>query len=106
VTIVVSVKYVLKPGKRDELLSFVMDNVKNTREENGNLAYSHYPSLENDQEMFVFESWETLKDLENHIEMPHYVAFDNRRKPLLESYEAQVYEATLYRSTNNAPRAK
>ena len=104
-TIVVSVKYVLKPGKRDELLSFVMDNVINTRKEEGNLAYSHYPSLENDQEMFVFEMWETLKALEDHINMPHYVEFDNRRKPLLESYEAQVYEATLHRSTNKAPRA-
>ncbi|WP_439361550.1 putative quinol monooxygenase [Bradyrhizobium sp. DASA03007] len=104
-TIVVSVKYVLKPGKRDELLSFVMDNVQNTREEKGNLAYSHYPSLENPDEMFVFETWETLKDLEDHIDMPHYVAFDERRKPLLESYEAKVYEATLCRSTNKAPRA-
>ena len=103
-TIVVSVKYVLKPGKRDELLSFVMDNVENTRKEKGNLAYSHFPSLDNEHEMFVFEVWETLKDLENHIGMPHYVAFDNRRKPLLHSYEAQVYEATLYRSTNKAPR--
>jgi quinol monooxygenase YgiN len=104
VTIVVSVKYALKPGKRNELLSFVMDNVTNTRAEKGNIAYSHYPSLENDQEMFVFEHWETLKDLENHIEMPHYVAFDNKRKPLLESYEAQVYEAKLYHSTSKAPR--
>jgi len=68
-------------------------------------AYSHYPSLENEQEVFVFEMWETLKDLESHINMPHYVAFDDRRKPLLESYEAQVYEATLCRSTNKAPRA-
>ncbi|MCP3446052.1 putative quinol monooxygenase [Bradyrhizobium sp. CCGUVB14] len=104
-TIVVSVKYVLKPGKRDELLSFVMANVENTRKENGNLAYSHYPSLENPDEMFVFEKWETLKDLENHINMPHYVAFDDRRKPLLESYEAEVYEATLCSTTNRAPRA-
>ena len=53
--IVVSVKYVLKPGKRSELLSFVMDNVVNTRKERGNIAYSHYPSLEDEQEMFVFE---------------------------------------------------
>jgi quinol monooxygenase YgiN len=104
VPIVVSVKYVLKPGKRDELLSFVMDNVKNTRAEKGNIGYSHYPSLENDQEMFVFEHWETFEDLENHIEMPHYVVFDNKRKPLLESYEAQVFEATLYRSICKAPR--
>lgn len=104
-TIVVSVKYVLKPGKRDELLSFVMDNVENTRREKGNLVYSHYPSLEHADEMFVFEMWETLTDLKNHINMPHYVAFDERRKPLLASYEAQVYEATLRSSTNKAPRA-
>jgi quinol monooxygenase YgiN len=105
-TIVVSVKYVLKPGKRDELLSFVMDNVVNTRNEKGNIAYSHFPSLENEQEMFVFEVWESLKDLEAHINMPHYEAFDDRRRPLLESYEAQVYEGTLVRSTNKAPRAR
>jgi quinol monooxygenase YgiN len=37
--ILVSVKYRLKPGKRDELLSFVMDNVHQTRREPGNLAY-------------------------------------------------------------------
>lgn len=103
--IVVSVKYTLKPGKRAELLSFVMENVINTRKEKGNISYAHYPSIENDQEMFVFETWDSFKALEDHINTPHYVTFDSRRKPLLESYEAQVYEATLFRSTNKAPRA-
>lgn len=52
--------------------------------------------LENADEMFVLEMWETLNDLENHINMPHYVAFDDRR-PL-----AQMYQAS---STNGAPRS-
>lgn len=57
--------------------------------------------LENADEMFVLEMWETLNDLENHINMPHYVAFDDRR-PRLESHEAQMYQAS---STNGAPRS-
>lgn len=103
-TIIVSVKYKLKPGKRDELLSFVMENVVNTRKEPGNLAYSHYPSIENDQEMFVFEMWESLKNLDDHINMKHYIEFSDRRAPLLESYESDTYEAKLYRTRKKAPR--
>lgn len=104
-TIIVSVKYTLKPGKRDELLSFVMDNVQNTRVERGNLAYSHYPSLENDQDMFVFEMWESIEYLNDHINMPHYIEFSERRKPLLQSYTSETYAATLYRTRNTAPRS-
>lgn len=103
-SIIVSVKYKLKPGKRDELLSFVMENIINTRKEPGNLAYDHYPSLEDDQEMFVFEMWESLKNLDEHIHMPHYIEFSDRRKPLLESYKSFTYEATLCRKRIKAPR--
>ena len=103
-TVVVSVKYRLKPGKRDELLSFVMENVIKTRQELGNLAYAHYPSLESDQEMFVFEMWDSIESLNDHINAPHYIAFSSRRMPLLESYESSAYDATLIRSRNKAPR--
>ena len=102
--ILVSVKYRLKPGKRDELLSFVMDNVHQTRREPGNLAYSHFPSIENEQDMFVFEMWESIQALDEHINAKHYIQFSDRRKPLLESYESQTHEASLYRSRIKAPR--
>jgi len=101
--VVVAVKYRLKAGQRDELLSFVMDNVVNTRKEPGNLAYAHYPSLEDEQEMFVFELWEEMKNLDAHIQMPHYVEFAHRRKPLLEWWEAQIYEAQLVQEVKKAP---
>jgi len=101
--IIVAVKYKLQPGKRDELLSFVSDNVLNTRREPGNLAYTHYPSLEDDQEMFVFEMWEDMKNLDDHIRMPHYVAFANRRFPILASWEAQIYEVRLVQEVKKAP---
>ncbi|WP_082926390.1 putative quinol monooxygenase [Cupriavidus sp. D384] len=101
--IIVSVKYRLKSGKRQELLSFVMDNVINTRNEPGNLAYSHYPSLEDEQEMFVYEMWEDMDSLNSHIHTDHYIRFANLRKPILESYESQAYESTLRRERSKAP---
>jgi quinol monooxygenase YgiN len=101
--IIVAVKYRLQPGKRDELLTFVSENVVNTRRELGNLAYTHYPSLEDDQEMFVFEMWEDLKNLDDHIRMPHYVSFSERRMPILESWEAQIYETRLIQEVKKAP---
>ena len=101
--VVVAVKYRLKPGKRDELLSFVMDNVVNTRNEPGNLAYSHYPSIEDEQEMFVYELWEEQKNLDDHIRMPHYVEFAHKRKPLLEWWEALIYEARFIQEVKKAP---
>ena len=102
--IVIAVKYRLKPGKRQELLNFVMDNVIGTRQEPGNLAYAHYPSIENEQDMFVFEMWEKLEDVDRHIEAPHYVAFSKKRQPMLESYESRSYDGELCRLREKAPR--
>lgn len=104
--IVIAVKYRLKPGKRDELLSFVMDNVKNTRMEPGNLAYSHFPSLEDENEMFVFEMWEELKNVDDHLNQPHYLEFAQKRLPILECYESQTFDASLVRERKKAPWAK
>ena len=89
-TIIISVKYTLMPGKRDELLSFVSDNVLHTRKEAGNLAYSHYPSLESEDDMFVFEMWENIESVNRHINAPHYVEFSKKRRPILHSYESRT----------------
>ena len=103
-TIIISVKYRLKPGKRDELLSFVSDNVLNTRKEEGNLAYAHYPSLENEDDMFVFEMWKDLDSVHRHLQAPHYVAFSKRRRPILDSYESRTYGAQLRSERSAAPQ--
>jgi len=103
--VVIAVRYRLKPGKREELLSFVMDNVINTRKEPGNIAYSHYASLEDEQEMFVFEMWERLEDVDKHIETSHYIEFSKKRQPMLESYDSRSYDASLRRVRDKAPRS-
>ena len=93
--IVISVWYTVKPGLREELIKIAHENVAETRKEKGNVEYVHYPSMENDQDMFVYEAWESYEDVTAHIHAPHYLAFSEKRKPMLVegSYRYVVYEA-------------
>ncbi|MGL5434929.1 MAG: putative quinol monooxygenase [Lachnospiraceae bacterium] len=95
--VVIRVKYRMKPGKREELLKFVQENVDQTRMETGNIEYTHFPSMENDQDMFVFEMWEKIEDVNAHINAPHYLEFARKRKPLMESYDYKTFDASIIR---------
>ncbi|WP_297210381.1 putative quinol monooxygenase [uncultured Flavonifractor sp.] len=101
--VTIAVQYRLKPGEREKLLQFVMDNVINTRKEKGNLYYVHYPSIENDQDMFVFECWETEEDVNRHNSAPHFLEFAMKRKPMLESYLSTRYESSIIRQHHGMP---
>ena len=103
--IIVKVSYRLLPGKRDELLSFVADNVENSRKETGNVYYEHFKSIEDEDVMHVVEIWEDMKYLDAHLDQPHYVKFAERRYPILDSYESSVWEIDhLIRTRKGAPR--
>lgn len=95
--VVIRVKYTMKPGMREELLKFVQENVDKTRQEEGNIEYAHYPSMENDQDMFVFEMWEKIEHVDAHIKAPHYLEFARRRKPMMESYSYKTFDASIIR---------
>jgi len=103
--IFIKVRYKLKEGKREELLKFVHENVKKSRQESGNLFYEHFASIEDPNEMFVLEMWEAVENVDNHINEPHYIDFAEKRYPILEWYESQTYEIShLVRERSGAPR--
>jgi len=64
--IVVAVKYMVNEGFRNEVLEMAKEAVSETRKEKGNIEYTVYPSLENEQEIFVFEVWESMEHLQAH----------------------------------------
>ncbi len=70
------------------------------------LAYAHFPSLEDENEMFVFEMWEDIQNVNDHLNAPHYVEFANKRFPILESYESKTFDGTLIRERKKAPRSE
>ncbi len=95
--VVVSVWYKLKPGCRESLMDAVRNNVEATRKEPGNIKYEHFKSVEDEQEMFVFEVWESKKYLEAHINAEHYLKFSEIRKPMLadkDSYRYTIYSVS------------
>ena len=91
---VITVWYSCKPGMRERCMELARKNVAETRKEPGNLVYAHYPSMENDRDMFVIEVWESREAVERHIYAPHYLEFSLARKPLLEegSYHYVTYQ--------------
>ena len=94
--IVISVWYTVKPGMREEVMKIAKPSIKATRKEKGNIQYAHYPSMENEQDMFCFEVWESKEDVVAHISAPHYLQFANARKPMLVegSYRYTIYEVS------------
>lgn len=103
--IICEVYYSVKPGLRDELVKIAAVNVRETRKEKGNIAYAHYPSMENDTDMFVYEVWESREHLDAHIHADHYLEFSRKRKPMLQegSYLYRNYEATLVKEGDHIP---
>ena len=92
--IIIAVCYTVKPGMREEVMKIAGPSIEASRKEKGNIQYAHYPSMENEQDMFVFEVWESKADVEAHIQAPHYLKFANARKPMLVegSYRYTMYE--------------
>jgi quinol monooxygenase YgiN len=92
--IIVAVKYMVNKGIRNEVLEMAKEAVVETRKEQGNIEYTVYPSLENDQEIFVFEVWDSMEHLQAHIKTPHMVKFAEKRKPLVVegSYKLSLYK--------------
>lgn len=92
--IIVAVKYMVNKGLRDQVLEMAKEAVTETRKEQGNIEYTVYPSLENDQEIFVFEVWDSMEHLQAHIKSPHMVKFSESRKPFVVegSYKLSLYK--------------
>ncbi len=103
--IVITVWYTCKPGMRDKVMELAKKNVEETRKEPGNLVYAHYPSMENDQDMFVIEVWDSYEAVEKHIYMPHYLEFSLARKPLLVegTYRYVTYQAEEFTTGDGIP---
>jgi quinol monooxygenase YgiN len=74
--ILVTLKMVVRPERRSDLLEAMRGMVEPARVERGCLSYCLYQDVEDRNTLFLVEEWETQKDLESHI------STDNQRRLL------------------------
>jgi quinol monooxygenase YgiN len=74
--ILVTLKMVVQPERRSDLLDTMRGILEPSRVERGCLSYRFYEDVENRNAFFLLEEWATQKDLESHIRT------DNQRRLL------------------------
>ena len=105
--LLVECTYRCKPGLRPRLLEIVKPNIEGSRKEPGNISYTHYPDLYDEDAMFVFEKWETREAFELHGKTEHHRTFTALRRPLLvpDSFQITIYEGEVFDDLTRAARA-
>jgi quinol monooxygenase YgiN len=92
--IVVAVTYKMKVGKREEALRAARICSEKTRSEEGNLDYTFYTGIDDEDTFFLFERWESRNALAAHLKSGHLAAFRAALKELQERPSAiRVFEA-------------
>jgi len=74
--ILVTLKMIVQPGRRSDLLETMRGMLEPSRVERGCLSYRLYEDVENRNTFLLLEEWATQHDLESHISK------DNQRRLL------------------------
>jgi quinol monooxygenase YgiN len=72
------------PGKRDELRQALESLVEPTSREKGYVNYDLHQNIEDPDQFFFYENWESGEDLDAHLAAPHLVDFAARIPDLLD----------------------
>jgi quinol monooxygenase YgiN len=62
-----------------------------SRADPGCLLYDLYQSTEDSTVFIFYENWESLQDIERHLESPHALAFDEKTSGMLAEPEKITY---------------
>ncbi|MCQ9285051.1 antibiotic biosynthesis monooxygenase [Priestia aryabhattai] len=74
-----------KPGKEEELRSELVKVIKPSREEKGCIQYTLHQDTDKAGTFVFYEKWKSQKDVEAHIETPHYQQYRQQTELLIES---------------------
>ena len=79
------VKMVAKEGRAEEVQDLLLTNVTRIREgESGNLAFAVHRSMDNPNEFWLYETWESEEAVEAHESGPEFQGYKERLRPMVE----------------------
>jgi quinol monooxygenase YgiN len=89
-TVVAKIK--AKPGLEEKVKQEVLGLIAPTRKEPGCLNYDLHQDQEDKSVLLLYENWVSRKDLDDHLKLPHMVAFLGKAGELLaEPVEIKFY---------------
>ncbi len=83
----------IKPDFQEEFIERMHALAKVTRQEQGCLAYELHLVSEDHQTLFLYEAWESKRDLLRHINSEHMKAHLTQVQPWFDSIEMKTYQA-------------
>lgn len=88
--------YHVKKGKRDEFLKALAECrfIEKANQEPGNLYYTPYLSLDDENAVFVAEAWE-CDNLDAHFHTPHIKDLDRLTEIYLEGLTSDFYNGDV-----------
>lgn len=72
-----------KKGMEEQVRRECLALVNPSRRDEGCIDYQLYQSMDDPTVFIFFEKWLTREDVENHLMMPHCLAFDQRTEGML-----------------------
>jgi quinol monooxygenase YgiN len=86
----VAATMVAKKGKEKELEAQLRGLVGPSRKDQGCLSYDLHQSLDDPAVFFFYETWESKAALDQHMAAPHFTAYREKSKDLVESMEVKL----------------
>ena len=79
------VRMTAKPGQADAVLDLLLINPRRIEEgEEGNLAFAVHRSLDDPNEFWLYETWESEEAVERHESGEAFSEYKERLRPLVE----------------------
>jgi quinol monooxygenase YgiN len=79
------VRMTAKPGQADAVLDLLLINPRRIEEgEEGNLAFAVHRSLDDPNEFWLYETWESEEAVERHESGEAFADYRERLRPLVE----------------------
>lgn len=75
-------QFFIKPEHLDSFKASIADVVKNTREEEGNIFYYAYQSIEKSTDFIFYEKFKDQESFDFHLNTEHYKKFASIFKEL------------------------
>lgn len=97
--IIVAGTVLVQEAKREQAKQLALIMSKATKAEAGCLDYTFYSNLENPNEFFIFEKWETLEVLTKHFQTEHMRVF-NEGLPHVLASKPEIYR---YEVSSSSP---